>query len=159
MQLSKEWATGSIQPYGNTKEQRLRALRKKIYQHRNSPSHKSAETVLAQAKTERIETVVAENNREQFDSTCKVFRTVYYVAKENRPFVDHPSLVDFQALNGVKLGQMLHSNVTAADISEHIAGDMHKKLVDAVLDAKLPFSTLIDESTSLGQKSCLIVCL
>jgi len=79
VQLSKEWATGSIQPYGNTKEQRLRALRKKIYQHRDSPSHKSAETVLAQAKTERIETVVAENNREQFDSTCKVFRTMYYV--------------------------------------------------------------------------------
>ena len=60
-------------------------------------------------------------------------------------------------MNGVKLGNVLHNNVAAADIAEHI--DIHKKLVNAVLDTKLPFSTLIDESTSLGQKYCLTVYL
>jgi len=49
--------------------------------------------------------------------------------------------------------------ITAADIADHIADEMRKKLVCAVLDAKLPFSTLIDESTRLSQKSCLIVYL
>jgi len=73
------WTRGSIEPCGDTKDQRLQALRKKIYQHRDSPSHKTAETILAQARTETIETVVADSNRELFDSTCKVFRTVYYV--------------------------------------------------------------------------------
>jgi len=102
---------------------------------------------------------VAESNRQLFDSTCKVFRTVCYVAKENRPFVDHPSLVELQTMNGIKLGNMLHSNVAAADIAEHTAGDMRKKFVNAVLDAKLPLSTLIDDSACLGYKSCLIVYL
>ena len=159
VQLAKEWISGGIQPYGETHDQRMRAIRKKIYDHRDSPSHKTAESLLAQAKTQPIETVLTDNSKELVDITCKVFRTVYYVAKENRPFVDHSSLIDLQTMNGIRLGRMLHSNVTAADIADHIADEMRKKLVCAVLDAKLPFSTLIDESTSLSQKSCLIVYL
>jgi len=77
----------------------------------------------------------------------------------NRPYVDHPGLIDLQSLNGVKLGRMLHSNNAATDTADHIADEMRRKLLQSVVDAKLQFSVLIDESTSLSQKSCLIVYL
>jgi hypothetical protein len=91
--------------------------------------------------------------------TNKVFPTVYYVAKRNRPYVDHPELVQLQVLNGLDMGRMLRSNVVAADICEHMSDEMRKKLVNAIMAAALPVSVLIDESTSLGQKSCLVVYL
>jgi len=109
--------------------------------------------------SDSLKNVVVENQKEQVDVTCKVFRTVYYLAANNRPYVDHPGLIDLQSLNGVKLGRMLHSNNAATDIADHIADEMRCKLLHSVIDAKMPFSVLIDESTSLSQKSCLIVYL
>ena len=88
-----------------------------------------------------------------------MFRTAYFVAKNNRPMLDHPDLIELQEVNGVELGRMLHSNVVATDIVSHISHEMKQKLVTAVISAKTPISVLIDESTSLGQKSCLIVYL
>jgi len=52
---------------------------------------------------------------------------------------------------------MLHSNVTATDVAEHITLEMRKKLVKVIIECKLPLSVLIDKSTCLSQKSCLIV--
>ncbi len=34
--------------------------------------------------------------------TEAVFRTAYHLAKKNRPFSDHESLIELQELNGVK---------------------------------------------------------
>ena len=157
--LSPEWVNFKIQPYGTTRNQQLAAIRKKIYEHRDSASHKQAIVVHQSASLDTLKTVVVENQREHVDVTCKVFRTVYYVAANNRPYVDHPGLIDLQLLNGLKLGRMLHSNNAATDISDHIADEMRRKLMKSVVDAKMPFSVLIDESTSLSQKSCLIVYL
>ena len=68
-------------------------------------------------------------------------------------------MIELQELNGVEEGRMLHSNVVATDIVTHISNEMKEKLVTAVITAKSSFSVLIDESTSLSQKSCLIVYL
>jgi len=54
---------------------------------------------------------------------------------------------------------MLHSNVVAADIVSHIANEMKDKLLKTVISDKLPFSVLTDKSTSLSQKSCMMVYL
>lgn len=89
---------------------------------------------------------------------CHLMCSVLF-AKNNRPFLDHPDLIELQELNGIKAGRMLHSNVVAADIVSHIADEMRRKLVNAIIEEKLPFSVLIDESTSLSQKSCMIVYL
>jgi len=62
-------------------------------------------------------------------------------------------------LNGTDMGRMLHSNVVTADICEHISHNVRKKFVEAVILAGLPVSVLIDESTSLSQKTCLVVYL
>lgn len=39
----------------------------------------------------------------------KVFRTVYFIAKNNKPFDDHTDLVELQEMNVINLGQTLHS--------------------------------------------------
>ena len=106
---------------------------------------------------EQLQTKFSDQQKSHAETTSRVFRTVYYIAKSNRPFADHPDLIDLQAANVANMGQMLHSNVTATDVAEHIAFKMREKLVKAIIDSKLPFSVLINESTSLSQKSCLIV--
>lgn len=156
-QLSGEWCKGQVLPNGDTRQKEHRSLRKKIYIHRDSASHQTAVSIVKTKHTEQLQTKFGDQQKQHVDTTCRVFRTVYYIAKSNRPFVDHPDLIELQAVNGVHMGRMLHSNVTATDVAEHIALEMRKKLVKAIIECKLPFSVLIDESTSLGQKSCLIV--
>ena len=157
IQLSTEWVSGTIQPYGDTHDKQVTSIRKKIYDHRDSASHKQAVSIQHIAGGEKLKAVIVENQKQHLDTTCNVFRTVYYIARKNRPFLDHAELIELQELNGVHTGRMLHSNVVAADIVSHIADEMKKKLVKSIIEAKLPFSILIDESTSLSQKSCMIV--
>jgi len=120
-------------------------------------SHQTAVSIVKTKHNEQLQTKFGDQQKQHVDTTCRVFRTVYYIAKSNRPFVDHPDLIELQSVNGVHMGRMLHSNMTATDVAEHIALEMQKKLVKAIIECKLPFSVLIDESTSLSQKSCLIV--
>lgn len=40
--------------------------------------------------------------------TEAVFQTAYHLAKKNRPFSDHESLIELQGLNGIKMGLILH---------------------------------------------------
>ena len=157
--LAKEWVTGSIRPYGDNREKEQRSIRNKIYQHGDSDSHTKAAIILDTSKTNKLPEKLSEQQREHVACTCKIFRTVYYIAKNNRPFLDHPDLVELQTLNGIDTGRMLHSNVVAADIALHISTEMKHKLMSAVIACNMPFSVLIDESTSLSQMSCLIVYL
>lgn len=114
--------------------------------------------VSAAAANNVLNDLVVEQDKEIFVSTAAVFRTAYYIAKNDRPYLDHPELVDLQKANGINMGRILHSNTVCVDIVDHIANEM-KKLITSVLAAKRPISVLIDESTSLSQKACLIVYL
>ena len=67
------------------------------------------------------------------------------------------ALANLCGMNGVALGRVLHSNVTCTDIIDHIANEMRKKLVNNIVNIKPPISVRIDESTSLSQKTCMIV--
>ena len=57
------------------------------------------------------------------------------------------------------MGRVLHSNVVCADIIDHITTDMRRNLLQAIVVDHSPISILIDESTSLGQLSCLVIYL
>ena len=59
--------------------------------------------------------------QQQHEETCRVFRTAYYIAKSNRPYTDHPDLVELQELIDVNLGRVLHRNVICSDIIDHIS--------------------------------------
>lgn len=41
--------------------------------------------------------------------TEAVFQTASHLAKNNRPFSDHESLIELQELNGIKMASLLHS--------------------------------------------------
>ena len=162
--LAQEWVNGSVHGSGKTKQAVQKSLRKKISQHVSSQSHNAALKVQEKARIDTVKSAVAQQCRHEYSATCNVFRTAYFVAVNNRPYSDHPELLDLQKLNGVKIGRVLQSNVVCADIVDHIASEMRKKVVEAIVTAagtscKIPISVLVDESTALGQKSCLIIYL
>ena len=85
------------------------------------------------------------------ETTCRVFRTVYGVAIQNRPFKDVPVMIDLQALNGLNTGWVLHSKTTATNIVAHIANKMRKKLCTNVISQKPKLSIIIDDSTIVSK--------
>ena len=74
-------------------------------------------------------------------------------------YVDHSELIDLQLCNAVNVGRISHSNVVCADIVDHIADDLRSKLIKHIVESEPPISVLVGESTSLSQKSALIVYL
>ena len=73
------------------------------------------EEICLKAKNKDLETVVCEQQKHLYDSTTRIFGTVYSLMKNNRPFTDLPSLVDLQVLNGSDVGVILHSDSVHAD--------------------------------------------
>lgn len=127
MALSRQRCGGYIDEGGNVKSSTwLNSLRNKIRKHLTSVAHSLACEIRrnkAQAVIE--ETFAAQNVKAEHSIEC-VFCKAYYVAKCNRPFTDHESLIDLQQLNGVDLGTILHSRYTATNIVNHIADEMRK---------------------------------
>jgi hypothetical protein len=158
--LSSEWAKGLIRvKEGGEKHTQQKQLRKKIYEHRDTKSHKTAESILISKKKKPIENIIEENFSLTQEVTSRVFRTAYHIAKHNRPFTDHPKLIDLQTLNGIDMGRTLHSNVTCSEIMSHIAKLMKQKIVDSIIHNRTKISLLVDESTSISNQSVLIVYL
>ena len=46
------------------------------------------------------------------------------------------------------MGHVLHSRVSAADISDHIGNEMRKNVVKAVKDSREKIGIMIDEATT-----------
>lgn len=157
VKLSQEWTKGSVGPNGHSVPAEKRSLRKKISDHKKSLGHKQPITVTSTQESEQLKAAVVQQQSEQHETTCNIFRTAYIVAQQDRPFTDHPALIDLQRLNGVDVGRILHSNVVCADIIEHIAVEMRQSLIHQIIASKSVFAVLIDESTSLNRSSCLIV--
>ena len=140
-----------------TQQPKTGFVKKKIYQHRNSDAHKSAENLLKKCCANDIAEAVARQAEQHVDVTCKVFCTAYYTAQADRPYTDHPELIRLQQVNGLNLGRVLHSNVTCTDIVNHIATQMRRSLVDTITSKKSCMSVQIDESITLSRLSCLVV--
>ncbi|XP_063810928.1 uncharacterized protein LOC135040731 isoform X2 [Pseudophryne corroboree] len=99
--IASLWAECNILPFGKTKETELTSLRKKIYIHKNSAAHAEAEKILETARKDILLNINGRSQEAAFEITSRVFRTAYYIAKMNRPFTDHESLIDLQKVNGV----------------------------------------------------------
>ena len=63
--------------------------------------------VLRSRDEQRLKAAVAHQMQQQHEETCRVFRTAYYIAESNRPYTDHPDLVELQELNDVNFGRVL----------------------------------------------------
>ncbi|KAJ8871537.1 hypothetical protein PR048_027860 [Dryococelus australis] len=82
--------------------------------------------------------------------TNKMLHTAYTVAKKNWPFYNFEDEINLQELNGIDMGRILHSTNACINIVNHSGKEMRKVLVNKM-------SIIIDESTSVSQKSMLIV--
>jgi len=93
------------------------------------------------------------------ESTCKAFRTAYYLARNDRPFDDYQGLLELQDFNGAQIGTGLRSRYSATEIVDHISQEMRAKACRAIKEAGGCISVLIDEATTVSNTSTLIVYL
>uniref|UniRef100_A0A8C7YBF1 E3 SUMO-protein ligase KIAA1586-like n=1 Tax=Oryzias sinensis TaxID=183150 RepID=A0A8C7YBF1_9TELE len=126
--IAPNWVAGKICPSGHTRDVQLSSLRKKIH-----------------------------DQDFAFETTARVFRTAYYVAKYNKPFTDFESLIDLQETNSINMGRVLHSKTVCVDIVDHVASQMKKEIMKRIIQNRSKITVLADESTNVGNKSTLIV--
>lgn len=157
--LSSVWKDFDVSYYGNDRQAKLKSLRKKISEHLQSAGHKLAAKISEDAGKDTLKVCVDQQNKSHLDSTCKVFRTAYHIAKLNRPYSDHPHLVELQEVNMGKgtLGIGLHSRHSAAEIITHVAEEMRNKICKQIQSISGKISILIDEATQINNRCALII--
>ncbi|XP_031347247.1 E3 SUMO-protein ligase KIAA1586-like [Photinus pyralis] len=149
--LSAEWCECRVGPSLNEKRStQLSNLRVKLKKHGESKAHQMAQEIKKQSEKHVVEELLRKESEEANDATAKIFRTVYYLAKSDRPFSDHEGLVELQQLNGINLGLILHSCYSAVQIVDHIASEMINKMISHVIASNAKLSVLVDESSTLG---------
>ena len=99
------------------------------------------------------------SNKIELEYTQRIFRTAYYLAKNNRPYSDHSDLIELQEINGTDLELSLHSRQSATTIIDHVAIEMRNKLFTHVQEIQGKVSIIIDESTTLSNRSTLLIYL
>jgi hypothetical protein len=141
-------------------------LHDKITEHCRSKTHKLCEAQLELRKKETIKhalqtsaDIFKAQNREKIEVTSRIFNTAYTIARKNISFRTHPALIDLQTKNGLDMGKMLFSDHSCSNVILFIADSMCKQLAKFVLDTDSFFSLLMDESTTYGNQTTLIVYL
>jgi len=132
VRVSLECTQCNIAPSGDTVVKQQANLRKKILKHKSSQSHITAENIIERSKQETFELQVLKTTKLQFETTEKIVRTAYFIAKNQRRFVDMPKLVDLQVLNGTSMGRVLQSDKSCATIIDHIANEMKIKIIKII---------------------------
>uniref|UniRef100_H3A663 Uncharacterized protein n=1 Tax=Latimeria chalumnae TaxID=7897 RepID=H3A663_LATCH len=155
--LANEWCNYHVEASGNkSRNIKLASLRIKIKKHVDSKAH----GILHEIQDQRKANVLGKTNeaisRVVDQASEAVFRTAYYLAKNNHPFSNHENLIELQELNGVNMGKILHS--VQQGIVNHIAKEMQKNMVKSLVSSS-KLAVLIDESTNLSRKATLIVYL
>uniref|UniRef100_H3AY60 HAT C-terminal dimerisation domain-containing protein n=1 Tax=Latimeria chalumnae TaxID=7897 RepID=H3AY60_LATCH len=153
LKLSREWIKCKVSCFGDTDGKKRQSMRKKIFDHKRSIAHKRSLEICAAAKKEQFEKAIANQESAYQENTCRVFRTVYTLAKLNRPFSDLPVVLDLQKANGLDVVRILQSDHSCADIMCHIAKSMR------FISNDLKIGFMIDESTSASKKAVLVICM
>ena len=149
--------------YANIRALQLKSLHKKIAEHQKSEAHKTATNISDASNKKGLKNCVDSLNKSVFDTTCRIFRTAYCIAQHDRPYSDHPHLVELQELNMGKnkkhLGVGLHSRYSATEIVDHVAAEMRRNICQQIKSNDGKISVLIDEATALGNTTTLIIYL
>lgn len=77
------------------------------------------------------------------------FNTVYYLAKQERPFSDYPELLSLQQKNGVKKFESNNNDRATGNFCDATGKTLKDALVKDLVDAKY-YSLLTDGSTDSG---------
>ncbi|KAF0751395.1 E3 SUMO-protein ligase KIAA1586-like isoform X4 [Aphis craccivora] len=116
--------------------------------------------ITAESENEASKNEVFLPNTESTDCwDDKQVKTAYTIAKNQRPYTDMQNLVDLQIINGLDIGRILQTNKACSNIIDHITFEMRKKLCLDLLHNKRKICIIVDESTTLSQKSMLVICL
>lgn len=155
--VSREWLNGITAR--NSKK-----LHDKMQEHEKSSAHECsvAEVKLRSTKTieqssKKATTVWHEQNATKIQVTCRIFRTAYTIAWKHLSFRVHRDIIELQQQNGLELGNMLFSHHACSNIITFIASDMSKKLLQYLIHTDAPFSLMMDESTTMSNKTALII--
>lgn len=138
--MSEEWVHFKIQSSGSNRETSLTSLRNKIKRHETSKAHNIAQELKEKSKDDAVGNLVRAGSDIVLAETDAIFRTAYYLAKMNRPFTDHESLIELQGKNGANMGSNLHSRYSSTKIVEHIAKEMQKKIVNSIVKSSSKLS-------------------
>ena len=157
MHLSSEWRGCLVSiSQSSTKSKQQTSIHKKLFLHQKSDAHKAACNIVETRKTTMMETHIAKMRESEYDVTLNCLRTAYYVAHQARPFTDHDDLIHLQQANGANMGSILHSPSCCTEMVKVIAADMRDQLYKVIRDTDAKIAIIIDESTTLSQKSALI---
>lgn len=145
--MAEEWASGGV----TAKD--VRAMRKKIYKHRDSLTHKASTDIQQQKEKEVLPTLTETLNAKVLLETVHSFRTAYFVAKEKLAFSKMNCLVELQEMNGVKTGSCHKSDHSCINIITHIANKMRKKIISTIKSAGSWICLTVEESTAFGREA------
>ena len=131
---AEKWTSGEIAAAGTTDINRASSIRTKIKVHQDSDTHKAQMKVGEDWAAKQLPRMFGAEFEKHIESTSKIFRTAYYIAKEEKPFTDHPKLIDLQEANGNKMGILLQSRIAGGSICEFIGREMQKKLARKIMN-------------------------
>ncbi|XP_026821312.1 E3 SUMO-protein ligase KIAA1586-like [Rhopalosiphum maidis] len=157
VRISSEWVGFEIIAAGCNRTNQLASLRNKIKQHSESKAHVLAENILKKSSDKVLDKMFERISEVEIDSNTRLFRTVYCLAKNHRPFKQFEELVQLQQINGLDMGSSLHSRITATRMVNVIAKEMRKRLILRLIQSNSKFTIMIDESTTLSTKCTLIL--
>ena len=83
-------------------------------------------------------------NQKHVQSSCRVFDTMYSLAKRNRPFFDIEDEVELQIKTVVK-------------IVDHISKEIKSKVFAKITEQNKKICIIIDEASTISSKSVLII--
>lgn len=156
---SKEWVSCKISGSGTTATSQQGSLRTKIQIHSRSKVHILLQDLDYQKQSDVLGKHFEKGSEKDKSNTAKIFRTAYFLSKQERPFSDFPALIDLQITNGLDMGILLQSRQTAGDICQFIGDEMLIKLISYIVASEQKISIMIDESTTSSTATTLAVCM
>ena len=117
----------------------------------------TATKVLKEQQNRQIQSSTGLSVAQHQSATEKCLRTLCYVAKKNRPYLDFENLVTLQQRNGVNLGMAIHSRWSCTEMIDTITATMRQDLVNETTKNNKKIAIIIHEATSNAKDSCLAV--
>ncbi|XP_050058365.1 E3 SUMO-protein ligase KIAA1586-like [Aphis gossypii] len=105
--VSSEWINAEVYPSGSSLEKKKTNLRKKIAKHKSSIAHLNAQKIVTESEKNVMDEHIFKIKAAEHESTARIFRTAYSIAKYQRPYTDLPKMTDLQILNGLDMGRVL----------------------------------------------------
>ena len=159
MHVLKEWCDGNITAVGDDISKQQTSLRKKISKHKNTRVHLKIEQMIDRSMLEVIPNHLQNLSTIDNALTEKIFRTAYFIAKNQRPYTDMPKLVDLHVNNGLEMGRILQTDKACSNIIDHISSEMRKKICKDIVDNGRKLCIIVYKSITISNKTMLVICL